>query len=292
MNCLVTGASSGLGKALALGLAKSGATVVMLCREADRGRKARIELIARSQNPNIDLMVCDLSAPDDVHRFADEFKSFYPQLHILGNMAGVYFPWRKRTGEGHEYNLATNILGPFLLTNLLIDLLIDSGPSQIINVSGEAHRTGLLDFHQPDLRGRFSIYDANNQAALARVIWTYELARRLQGSPVTVNTFCPGRARTNLYRHLPLPFRLPVWAMNRLFGATPEEAMAPVLDLLLGARQPSLSGQYYVKGKAERSVPITYDREVGQQLFSICEEKTGYRCPAPAFQEDRRLVSP
>lgn len=274
MTCLVTGANSGLGFAMAMGLARNGATVVMLCRDPKRGRQARIALIAGSGNPNIDLMVGDLSSLTDVRRIADAVNTNYPRLDMVCNLAGISYPTFKTTREGNELNLATNLLGPFLLTELLIERLLDSAPATILNVSGEAHRTGRIYFEDIQLKKRFTLSAAAGQTAIGRVIWTYELARRLEGTSVTANTFCPGWTQTNIYRHYPWLFRLPFQLAAKVFASPANATMAPMVDFILHSALNGINGRYFSRGNATKSAPITYNRNLGMRLWEEMEYLT------------------
>ncbi len=275
MICLVTGASSGLGFAMAQGLAKTGATVVMLCRDRERGQRARVELIAGSGNPNIDLMPCDLSSLEDVRRFAAEFQAYYPHLDVLANLAGLEYPRRKLSPDGYEYNLAANVLGPFLLTNLLIGSLLAGAPATILNVSGEAHRTGAIHFDDLQLKRRFPFKEVRGQTALARVVWTYELTRRLAGTGITANTFCPGWTRSRLLRYYPAALRWPRQAAAHFFAAPAGESMRSIIDFTLREALQGESGLYLSEGKAIKSVPITYRSTLGRRLWLHLANMTG-----------------
>jgi len=158
--CLVTGSSSGIGFVTARELAKIGATVVMVCRNRAKGEAARAEIKEESSNDRVDLIVADLSELSQVRRVANEFKQRYTQLHVLVNNAGGAKSEHKVTSDGLEFNFATNYLAPFLLTQLLLDVLKASAPARIVNVSSFAHAQGKIDF--ADLKGaqRYSVVKA------------------------------------------------------------------------------------------------------------------------------------
>src|SRR5947208_5800781 len=165
--CLITGANSGIGKATALGLAKLDATVVIVSRDKDKGEAALLEIRTRSGNKSVDAMVADLSSQDSVRELAHDFKARYKKLHVLINNAGVFLPRRVITVDGFEATFATNHLGHFLLTNLLLDMLEASAPSRVINMTSDAHKGARMDFE--DLMGEktFSGYKAYGQSKLA-----------------------------------------------------------------------------------------------------------------------------
>jgi len=196
--CLVTGASSGIGKATALGLAKLGATVVMVCRDTARGEAALSEIKQKSGNNSLDLLVADLSSQAEIRSLASEYRGKYQHLHVLINNAGVYYTKRHVTVDGLEAMFAINYLARFLLTNLLLDIIKSSAPARVINVAGAYHAKGKLNFD--DLQGGndFDGQQANHQSKLADVLFTYELARRLEGTGVTVNCLHPGMVATSL----------------------------------------------------------------------------------------------
>src|SRR5256886_5444950 len=195
---LVTGANSGIGKATALGLARLGGTVVMACRSATRGEAARQDIVRDSGNSKVYLEIVDLASEDSTRSFAEEFKRKYLRLDVLINNAGVYTPHREVTPDGLERTFEVNYLSGFLLTHLLLDLLKKSAPSRIVNVSSSAHSGGTIHFD--DLQGerRYGGFGAYGQSKLAQILFTKELARRLQGTGVTVNSCHPRGIRTNL----------------------------------------------------------------------------------------------
>jgi retinol dehydrogenase 14 len=190
--CLITGATSGIGKATAIGLANMGASVVMVGRDRGKGQAALAEIKERSANASVDLLLADLSSQEDIRRLADEFKEAYPRLDVLVNNAGVIRSRRIRTADGIEMTFAVNHLAYFLLTNLLLDVLKASAPSRIVNVASGEQRNGTIDFD--DLQGEMGYKGAKaySQSKLATVLFTYELARKLEGTGVSANCLHPG----------------------------------------------------------------------------------------------------
>jgi NAD(P)-dependent dehydrogenase (short-subunit alcohol dehydrogenase family) len=193
--CLVTGANSGIGKVTALELARMGARVVMVCRDQARGEAALAEIKQATGNDHLELMLCDLSSQADIRRFADEFKAAHNRLDVLVNNAGVYLRKRQTTVDQLEATFAINHLGYFLLTNLLVDLLKQSAPSRIVNVSSGAHASGHINFG--DLQGEKSYGGgrAYCHSKLANILFTRELARQLAGTQVTANCLHPVRSK-------------------------------------------------------------------------------------------------
>jgi NAD(P)-dependent dehydrogenase (short-subunit alcohol dehydrogenase family) len=193
---LITGGNSGMGRATAIELAKEGAYVVILCRNKERGEEALKEIKRESKNHRVDLMLCDLGELNSIRNFAKEFKEKYNRLDILINNAGVILPKRHETKDGFELQFGVNHLGHFLLTNLLLDLLIASAPSRIVNVASGAHKVGKIYFEDINLRNNFNLIRAYSQAKLANVLFTYELSDRLKGTGVTANCLHPGAVAT------------------------------------------------------------------------------------------------
>ncbi|MBD0354155.1 MAG: SDR family NAD(P)-dependent oxidoreductase, partial [Rubrobacteraceae bacterium] len=195
--CLITGATSGIGKATAMGLANMGASVVMVGRDRGKGEAVMAETKEKSGNASVDLMLADVSSQEEIRRLADEFKEAYPLLDVLINNAGVFRSKRLTTADGIEMTFAVNHLAYFLLTNLLLDVLKASAPSRIVNVSSGEQRNGSIDFD--DLQGEkgYKGAKAYSQSKLATVLFTYELARRLEGTGVTANCLHPGVVGTN-----------------------------------------------------------------------------------------------
>jgi NAD(P)-dependent dehydrogenase (short-subunit alcohol dehydrogenase family) len=207
---LITGGSSSIGKATALGLANKGANVVMVGRERSRGEAARTEIVEKSGNELVDLMLADLSSQESIRQLAVAFTSRYGRLYVLINNAGIFTSKRTLTVDGIETTFAVNHLAPFLLTNLLLDALEASAPARIINVTSSGERSGTINFDDLQGEGRYSGFRAYNQSKLAMILFTYELARRLEGTGVTVNCVHPGVVVTNLVH-----IQSTSWGMDR-----------------------------------------------------------------------------
>jgi len=259
--CLITGASSGLGKETSIALAEMGARVVMVCRNRERGEVARKEIVEKSGNPSIDLIVCDLSSLAEVRKLADEVLAKYSVLNVLINNAGVVSIGGGTTVDGFETTLAVNYLAPFLLTNLLLELLKNSAPSRIVNVSSDAHIRGRLDLDQiakGKSGARMSAY-ANSKLAL--VMFTYELARRLQGTGVTANCLHPGDVATKMWR-------MPSF-LTRLFLKSVSEGAQTIIFLASSPKVEGLTGRYFEDEKEKRSSDESYDEEEGRRLWDV-----------------------
>ena len=201
--CLVTGATNGIGMATAQALAHMGATVVIVGRDAQKAARVTEEIRAASGNQNVDWLLADLSSQQDIRRLATEFKSKYSHLHVLLNNAGATFTTRQLSVDGIEMTFALNHLAYFLLTNLLLDTIKASSPARIINVSSDAHSGGKIDFDNLQGERSYSSFGPYGNSKLANILFTTELARRLEGTGVTVNALHPGFTSTGFGKNNP-----------------------------------------------------------------------------------------
>src|SRR5918997_4814034 len=250
--CLITGATSGIGKATAMGLANMGASVVMVGRDQGKGEAVMAEIKQKSNNASVDLMLADLSSQEEIRRLADEFKEAYPRLDVLINNAGVFRSKRITTADGIEMTFAVNLLAYFLLTNLLLDVLETSAPSRIVNVASADHSNGTIDFD--DLQGEngYKGAKAYSQSKLANVLFTHELARRLQGTGVTANCLHPGVVGTNLGSGVSGAFGFVVRALRPLMR-NPKKGAETSIYLASSPEVEASSGGYFVNKTETRS---------------------------------------
>jgi len=266
--CMVTGANSGIGKATALELAQLGATVVMVCRDRARGEEARSEITTKSRNNAVDLLLADLSSQQSIRQLVENFQHHYTHLHVLINNAGAgaAFTGRRETVDGLEMTFAVNYLAPFLLTNLLLDVLKASAPARIVNVSSNSHEAGYIKLD--DLQAEhYKSMRAYGQSKLAVVLFTYELARRLQGTGVTANCLHPGFVATNFgQRDVGPAVRLLVKLIGS-FGASPQEGAKTSIYLASSPEVEGVTGTYFVKSIPKRSAAISYDESLQRQLW-------------------------
>jgi NAD(P)-dependent dehydrogenase (short-subunit alcohol dehydrogenase family) len=270
--CLVTGANAGIGKATALGLAQQGATIVMVSRDKTKGEAARDELRAQSGNTSIDLLQADLSSQQAIRQLAETFKQRYTQLHVLINNAGGYHMQRQETPDGLEMTFAVNYLAPFLLTNLLLDTLKASAPARIINVSSAAQASNFIDLDNLQATANYSGWRAYGQSKLAEVLFTYELAHRLQGTGVTANCLHPGFVASNFGQANANPVVRPF--MKLLFsnlGISTEEGAKTSLYLASSPDVEGVTGKYFVKSVPKRSAPLSYDESLQRHLWEKSE---------------------
>lgn len=275
--CMITGANSGIGKATALSLARMGMTVVLVCRNLSKGEAAQAEIQAASGNPNIDLLLVDLSSQAEVRRLAQEFRSRYSHLHVLINNAGVALSRRQVTRDGIETVLAVNYLAPFLLTSLLLDMLKASAPARVVNVAGDYHRKATIDFDDLMSERDYNGMRANNQAKLALVLFTYELARQLEGTGVTANCLHPGAVATGAPLKDPDLSRFGrfMYKLVKPFFLSPEKGAETPVYLASSPEVEGVTGKYFVRKRAVASSPESYDLEVARQLWKISVQLTG-----------------
>ncbi|GHO61588.1 short-chain dehydrogenase [Ktedonobacter sp. SOSP1-52] len=265
--CMVTGANSGIGKATALALAQMGATVVMVCRDRARGEQARSEISTKSKNTAVDLLLADLSSQESIRHLVEDFQHHYTHLHVLINNAGVAFPGRRETVDGVEMTLAVNYLAPFLLTHLLLDVLTASAPARIVNVSSNSHEAGYIKLENLQSKNPYGSMKVYGQAKLAVVLFTYELARRLEGTGVTVNCLHPGFVATHFgQKDVGPAFRLLVKVLGS-FGTSPDKGAKTSIYLASSPKVEGVTGQYFVKSIPKRSAAISYDESLQRHLW-------------------------
>lgn len=270
--CVVTGANAGIGRETALGIAKLGATVVMVCRDRERGEAAQHEIKQQSGNDRIELMICDLASQNAIREFAKEFKLRNDRLDILVNNAGVLLRERSLTEDGVESTFAINHLGYFLVTTLLLEVLKKSAPSRIVNVSSTAHKYGKIDIGGWVTGSDYSSFSAYANSKLANVLFTYELARRLEGTGVTANCLHPGGVGTNLFRGLP-GF---VQALIKLVTIGPERGARTSIFLASSPEVEGVSGKYFARRRQQKSSGASHNEEAARRLWEVSEELTGF----------------
>lgn len=272
--CLVTGATSGIGLAAASELAAMGATVALVGRNQAKGEGVQAQIQAASGSTRVDYLNADLSVQSEVRALARDFLGRYDRLDVLLNNAGAVFLQRQVTPEGIEKTFALNHLAYFLLTNLLLDLLSASAPARIINVSSRSHYKGQIDFENLNLARNYWIMRAYEQSKLANVLFTYELARRLDGTGVTATAVDPGRVGTSIGGNIGWIGRL----FNRWWKARtlpPEQGARTLVYLAVSPEVAGETGKYYVDQKAIRSSTASYDRNTARRLWEESARLTG-----------------
>jgi retinol dehydrogenase-14 len=268
--CLVTGANSGIGKVTAKALAAGGATVIMVCRNRDKGEAARDEIIRVTRNENVSLVIADFSDLSQIRRLAAGVKAKYPRLHALVNNAGAYNSDRKLTVDGYETTFEVNHLGYFMLTVELLDLLKSSAPARVVNVSSEAHRSARINFDDLNLEKGYGGWKAYGQSKLANVLFTYELSRRLKGSGVTANCMHPGVVGTDLFNKIG-GFAGKFMRLFAPFMRTPEKGADTVIWLASSPEVEGITGKYFVDRKERTTNPESYDTAIAARLWEVSE---------------------
>jgi NAD(P)-dependent dehydrogenase (short-subunit alcohol dehydrogenase family) len=280
--CVVTGATAGLGRITAEALAGQGATVVLVGRDPERCTRAQREIRAATGNDRVDWLAADLSSQRSIHTLAEDLKRRYDRLHVLVNNAGAIFQRRQQSADGIEMTLALNHLGYFLLTDLVLDLLKASAPARIVNVSSSAHTRARLDLDDIQAR-RYRPYPVYARSKLANLLFTYELARRLDGSGVTVNALDPGLARTSFGTQGGLMARLGIRLVHlyyRRHSISPEQGARTSIYLASSPEVADVTGRYFFEQRETPSSPSSYDRAAAARLWELSERLTGRQVAA------------
>jgi NAD(P)-dependent dehydrogenase (short-subunit alcohol dehydrogenase family) len=270
--CMITGANSGIGKATAKGLAKMGATVVMVCRNKERGEKALDEVKSVFNNTNVDLILADLSSQKQIHELVSKFKQKYQKLDVLINNAGVNLSKRILTDDGIETTFAVNYLATFLLSNLLFDVLRASSPSRIVNVASSVQAKSL-DFEYLQGEKRYRQLKTYSQSKLAVILFTYDFAKKIEGSGVTVNCLHPGYVKTNMVRNY-RKFVKYFFPFIGLFMSTPKRGAKASILLATSPELNGVSGRYFKKRKEGKTSKVSYDEELAKRLWDLSTEMT------------------
>jgi len=264
---LITGATSGIGKETALGLAKLGATIVFTPRDNLKGEKTKKELIATTNNKNIRMLKCDLASFESIRNCCKKFKSKYDKLHVLINNAGVWDFKRRESKDGIENIFATNYLAPFLMTNLLLDIFKKSSPSRIINVTSGMHY-GTINFDDIEFKQKFSGAKAYRQSKLGLILYTRFLAKKLEGTGVTVNCVHPGMNKTDLGRDAGGFSQM----IFKLMGKDPKIGAETSIYLSSSPDVENITGEYFAKKKIKRSSKESYDMDLAKKLWDVSEK--------------------
>jgi NAD(P)-dependent dehydrogenase (short-subunit alcohol dehydrogenase family) len=269
--CVVTGASSGIGKATALALATMGAEVVMVCRNRERGEAALAEIQgALGGRGRLELKLTDLSLMMATRALAEDLKRTHPRIDVLVNNAGAIFGERRVTPEGLEYTFALNHMSYFILTTQLLDTLKASAPARIINVSSGAHTQGKIPLEDLQYKRGYKAYRAYSDTKLANVLFTYELARRLAGSGVTCNCLHPGVVATDFSSEGPSVMK---WFFKwfHAFLLPPERGAETTVYLASSSEVEGVSGKYFLRRKVARSSRRSRDEELARKLWEASE---------------------
>ena len=272
---LITGGTSGIGKATAVGLAALGARVAITGRDLTRVAATAVEIKEATGSPDVDAFGADLSSQIEVRRLANDVLDAYPRLDVLINNVGGFWATRHTTADGLEHTFAVNHLAGFLLTNLLLDRLKSSSPARVVTVSSGAQSMGEIDFENLQGEGTYSGQTSYSQSKLANVMFTYELARHLEGTGVTANVLHPGVTRTAFGAEDPSWISkviLPLW---RPFMSTPHRGAATSIYLASSPEVETVSGRYFAKRKQKTSSKASYDEDQAARLWQVSAHLVG-----------------
>jgi NAD(P)-dependent dehydrogenase (short-subunit alcohol dehydrogenase family) len=275
---VITGGNSGIGLETAVALARAGANVVITARDAERGKQAVADIKGRSGSDTVDLVVFDLGSLASTRAGAAELLDRCPRIDVLVNNAGVVLTERRETVDGFESTFAINHLGPFLLTELLLDRIKASAPARIVNVASTAHRGARTGLDFDDLQATkgyrgMRVYGASK---LANIMFTKELARRLAGTGVTVNAVHPGTVRTGYGRDGDSGGLLKVGlAIGSRFFLSPEKGADTSVYLASSPDVAGVTGEYFIKRKVKKPSAAALDADAARQLWDVSQQLVG-----------------
>lgn len=275
--CLVTGATSGIGAETAKQLARLGATVVVVGRNADKSAEAVEWIKQQSSNAAVEFLLADLSSQKEIRELAQQFKNKYSRLDVLVNNAGAFWESRQESVDRIEMTLAVNHLSYFMLTNLLLDSLTASTPARVVNVASKMHEQGTLDFEDLQGKRRYSGWAAYENSKLMNVMFTYELARRLSGTRVTANALHPGVINTNFHTGDGSSRQNAGRESFNPAKTGGEEGARTSVYLASSPEVEGVTGKYFVSRRAVASSPASYDEAAARRLWQVSAEMTGMR---------------
>jgi len=269
---MITGATSGIGRVAAQVLAAQGHGILIVGRNPAKTEGVAKQIREQTGNQAVHLLLADFSDLEQIRHLAEQVKTQFPKLDVLINNAGAYFNRRQRMSCGVEKTFLVNHLAPFLLTNLLLNHLQDH--ARIINVASDAHQYGQLDLNDLNFERFYFGFAAYGRSKLANILFTYELARRLAGSGVTVNALHPGGVATNIFSTDFWIFGPLFKGIVSLFTLTPEQGADNTIYLALAPEVEGITGKYFVKRDAIPSSPLSYDEDLAKRLWEVSEKLT------------------
>jgi len=290
--CLVTGASSGIGFATAVELAKMGATVVVGGRDMEKTANSVIKIRSESNNPNVDFLLGDLSNFEEVRKFAAEFKTQYQRLDVLVNNAGAIFKEYDENADRIEMTMALNFFSPFLLTGLLLDTLQTSVPARIINVSSMMHQSASNNFNNFNNESTYKATSAYSLSKLALMHFTYELADKLKNTGITVNAMHPGWVKSNFGQGFYTGVYGVINTISSPLQLTPEQGASTIVYLASAKEVENISGKYFVKKKATNSSSASYNKQVAAELWEMAERKCKFNYVFQTHNQQNTTVEP
>lgn len=271
-NVLITGANSGIGKETAVALAEMGASIIMLCRNKEKGEKALEEIKQRANTNKVELLIADLSDPNSIYLAVSQYKELYDKLDVLINNAGLFLKERTIEATGYETTFTVNHLGHYLLTLLFIDLLVKSSPSRIINVSSEAHRFTKLNLEDINMEKKYRSFRTYSNSKLANIMFTYDLSRRLEGSGVTVNALHPGFVNTNFGKKQYNKLTNPFMKLSGLFTISAAKGAKTSIYLASSPEVKDITGKYFRKSKVVHSSKESQKLKLQEELWELSKE--------------------
>ena len=271
--CMITGATSGIGRASAIELGKMGAKLILVCRNRERGNEL-VREIHDAGNSEVELMIADLESQAQIRKVAADFLATKNPLHVLMNNAGIFNMKRKTTSDGLEEVFAVNHLAYFMLTLLLLDRIKESAPARIINIASDLHQRANVKFD--DLGGERSYggMSSYGQSKLANILFTYELARRLAGTGVTVNAVHPGAVATNLASNNGGLISA-AWKVAGTFMKSAERGARTQIYLASSPEVEGVTGKYFIDSKEARSSAESHDANIARRLWDVSAKMTG-----------------
>jgi len=272
----VTGANSGIGKETVREFARQGAYVIMVCRNEQRAKDAKQEIIIDTGHTGIEIMLADLAIQHEVRELAEQITSEYDDIDLLVNNAGIIPGDREETIDGIEKTLAINHLAPFLLTNLLMDHLKKGSEARVVNVSSEVHRVGAqsFDLDNVQLQKDYTPMKAYGISKLCNVMFTHELAKRCKDTSITTNSLHPGVVRTQLAEEASWLMKL-FYLVGKPFMRSPKSGAQTTIYLSTSEEVRSVSGKYFRNKKQKSPASIAYDDSITQALWEKSEKLTG-----------------
>ncbi len=272
--CLITGANAGIGKEVCMELATRGAEVVMSARNRAQGEQVKDQIIAKTGNKRVRLLVADLSSFQGVVGLCEAFRAEYQKLDVLVNNAGIFLTDYRETSDGIETQWMVNHLAPYLLTRRLLDLLKNAQEARIINVSSKAHLRGRIDFNNLNGNGKYDGLTAYSQSKLANILFTKELAHRLAGTHVSSFALHPGVVNTHIGNKNSGGWMSWAWKLGKPFMISPAKGAQTIVYLATEPQLAGLNGLYFVNSRPHPSSADSTDRELSNKLWKVSEEQT------------------
>ncbi|HNW98693.1 MAG TPA: SDR family oxidoreductase [Bacteroidales bacterium] len=270
--CIITGATSGMGLATAVALAGMGATLGLVCRNREKGETVLKSIIEKTKNNKIELFIADLSSQAEIRKLAIEIKTKFPVINVLVNNAGGINHKRITTIDGFELTFAVNHLAYFLLTNLLLENLKAAPKARIISVASIASNYGKINFNDLNFEKRYDSFKVYAQSKLANIIFTYELARRLQGTNITANCLHPGMVKTRFATDMKNNYFGFFWKLINPILITAEKGAETAIWLASSPDAEGISGKYFKEKKEIKSIRSSYNPDIQKRLWEISEK--------------------